>query len=66
MRNDLPKKRSVCYAAPHPHGRNVHFFRQTKIEGTFAQAQQSADDTMTDGLAVYSRRADDAEYSVAG
>lgn len=36
------------------------------LQEQFAQAQQSADDAMTGGLAVYSRRADDAENSVAG
>ena len=36
------------------------------LQEQFSQAQQSADDAMTGGLAVYSRRADDAENSVAG
>lgn len=36
------------------------------LQEQFAQAQQSADDAMTGGLAVYSRRADEAENSVAG
>ena len=61
------RKNEVCVMPLRIHTEEMcGFFRQTKIEGTFAQAQQSADDAMTGGLAVYSRRADDAENSVAG
>lgn len=36
------------------------------LEEQFAQAQQSAADAQTEGLSIYSRRADEAENSVAG